>query len=104
MTESLPEEAFSAESASAVGTLHDSAGVLSRRARATLTGTAIDPEAWPTRAFLALASVPGQYRRHRVVNLARLDRLFRSDRRVILVGNHALDIVDPLLLLATVFR
>ena len=76
-----------------------------RRVRAAaVTGATIDPEAWPTRAFLSLADVLGRYHRHRVVNLERLGRLFRSGRRVLLVGNHALDIVDPLLLLATVFR
>ncbi|HZR82347.1 MAG TPA: 1-acyl-sn-glycerol-3-phosphate acyltransferase [Candidatus Binatia bacterium] len=75
-----------------------------RAARRKVSGAAIDPEAWPTRAFLALADVLGRYHRHRVVHLDRLGRLLRSGRRVILVGNHALDIVDPLLLLATVFR
>jgi acyltransferase-like protein len=76
-----------------------------RRGRArAVAGAAIDPEAWPTRAFLSLADALGSYHRHRVVNLERLRRLFRADRRVLLVGNHALDIVDPLLLLATVFR
>src|SRR5262249_15306954 len=64
----------------------------------------IDPEAWPTRAFLVLADVLGRYHRHQVVNLTRLRRLLRSDRPVLLVGNHALDIVDPLLLLATILR
>jgi 1-acyl-sn-glycerol-3-phosphate acyltransferase len=34
----------------------------------------------------------------------RLERLFEARRRVILVGNHALDIVDPLLLPATVYE
>src|SRR6185369_10081441 len=65
-------------------------------------GAAIDRDAWITRAFLRLADVLGRYHRHRVVNLERLRRLFHSGRRVLLVGNHALDIVDPLLLLATV--
>jgi hypothetical protein len=74
-----------------------------RRAR-TVAGAAIDAEAWPTRAFISLADALARYHRHRVVNLERLRRLFRSGRRVLLVGNHALDIVDPLLLLATVFR
>jgi hypothetical protein len=67
-----------------------------------VTGAVIDRDAWPTRAFAALADVLGRYHRHRVVNLGRLRRLFRSGRRVLLVGNHALDIVDPLLLLATI--
>src|SRR5262245_32094050 len=79
----------------------------SRRRRARtgrLSGAPIDPEAWPTRAFLFLADVLGRYHRHQVVNLQRLRRLLRSDHPVLLVGNHALDIVDPLLLLATIFR
>jgi 1-acyl-sn-glycerol-3-phosphate acyltransferase len=54
--------------------------------------------------FFGLADVLGRYHRHQVINLDRLRRLLRSDRRVVLVGNHALDIVDPLLLLATIFR
>jgi hypothetical protein len=69
----------------------------------TVAGAAIDRDAWPARAFLAFADVLRRYHRHRVVNLARLERLFRAGRRVLLVGNHALDIVDPLLLLATIF-
>jgi len=67
-------------------------------------GIAIDRQAWATRAFLALADGLAAYHRHRVVHLERLANLFAADRRVVLVGNHALDIVDPLLLLATVFR
>jgi hypothetical protein len=69
-----------------------------------VSGAPIDLEAWPTRAFLLLADVLGRYYRHQIVHLERLDRLFRADRRVLLVGNHALDLVDPLLLLATIFR
>jgi hypothetical protein len=69
-----------------------------------VSGAPIDLEAWPTRVFLALADVLGRYHRHQVVNLERLRRLLRSDRPVLLVGNHALDIVDPLLLLATILR
>src|SRR5262249_38228028 len=75
-----------------------------RRRPKTVTGAAIDRDAWPTRAFLGAADMLARYHRHQVVHLARLRRLFRSGRRVLLVGNHALDIVDPLLLLATVFR
>jgi 1-acyl-sn-glycerol-3-phosphate acyltransferase len=67
-------------------------------------GVPIDPLGWPTRPFLAFASWLARYHRHRVVHLERLSRLFAEGRRVLLVGNHALDIVDPLLLLATVYR
>jgi len=69
-----------------------------------VSGAPIDLEAWPTRAFLGLAEVLGRYHRHQVVHLERLRRLLRSDRPVLLVENHALDIVDPLLLLATILR
>jgi hypothetical protein len=83
----------------------EAAPAIRQRARAgTVSGAPIDLEAWPTRAFLTLADVLGRYHRHRVVHLERLRRLLRSDRPVLLVGNHALDIVDPLLLLATILR
>jgi 1-acyl-sn-glycerol-3-phosphate acyltransferase len=76
-----------------------------RKARTgTVSGAPVDLDAWPARAFLLVADALGRYHRHRVVNLQRLRQLFRADRRVILVGNHALDIVDPLLLLATILR
>jgi len=67
-------------------------------------GIEIERDAWATRAFLGLADGLARYHRHRVAHLERLSRVFDADRRVVLVGNHALDIVDPLLLLATVFR
>ena len=67
-------------------------------------GLAIDPRDLPTRAFLALASLLARYHRHRVYHLGRLTRLIAAGRRVILVGNHALDIVDPLLFIARLYR
>src|SRR5215468_10043106 len=83
----------------------ETAPAFRRRARAgRVSGAHIDLEAWPTRLFFGLADALGRYHRHQVVNLGRLRRLLRSDRPVLLVGNHALDIVDPLLLLATIFR
>jgi len=106
MIETVREEALAAD-AVRVDQAGWAAGAMpgTRPPRATaVTGAGIDPDAWPTRAFLSLADALGQYHRHRVVNLERLRRLFSSGRRVLLVGNHALDIVDPLLLLATVFR
>jgi hypothetical protein len=106
MHDVAPEEPVADESARAAGAAHASANARPRprASRARVSGVAIDPQAWPTRAFLAFADGLGRYHRHRVVHLERLGRLFRSGRRVVLVGNHALDIVDPLLLLATVFR
>ena len=82
----------------------DAAPTRPRARRSAVTGAAIDGDAWLTRAFVGLADVLGTYHRHRVVNLGRLRRLLSSGRRVLLVGNHVLDIVDPLLLLATVFK
>src|SRR5262249_30541522 len=106
MSDSAPEEMLAGAAAKVSRAAHLSATVPapSRPIRHAVTGAAIDPEAWSTRTFLAVATVLGRYHRHRVVHLERLRRLFRSGRRIILVGNHALDIVDPLLLLATVFR
>jgi len=83
----------------------ETAPAFRRRARAgRVSGAPIGLEAWPARAFLGLADVLSRYHRHQVLNLERLRRLLRCDHAVLLVGNHALDIVDPLLLLATIFR
>ena len=82
---------------------HAPLGVRRLRGVAPL-GVRIDPLGWPTRPFLTFASLLSRYHRHRVAHLERLARLFAEGRRVLLVGNHALDIVDPLLLLATVYR
>ena len=49
------------------------------------------------RSFLAYAHMLARYHRHRVLHLERLGALLRRGRRVVLVGNHALDILDPLL-------
>ena len=102
MTESAREETLAA-GAAAVPLAGTVPARQSRRA-AAVAGAAIDPDAWPTRAFLGAADMLGRYHRHQVVHLERLRRLLRSGHRVLLVGNHALDIVDPLLFLATVFR
>lgn len=64
----------------------------------------VDPGDRVLRGGLALAGVLGRYHRHQVLHLERLERLFEQGRRVVLVGNHALDPVDPTLLLATVYR
>lgn len=69
-----------------------------------IEGIEIERDAWATRAFLAFAGGLARYHRHRVLHLGRLARAFDAGRRVVLIGNHALDIVDPLLLLAAVYR
>src|SRR5205814_8457879 len=67
-----------------------------------LPGAAVDRHDWVTRSFLTFAGFRARYHRHRVLYMNRLGALLHRGRRVILIGNHALDIVDPLLLLAAV--
>jgi len=95
-------EVFDAMPADHAARLTDAAPTWRPARGPAVRGAAIDRDAWLTRAFIGLADVLGRYHRHQVVNLGRLRRLFSSGRRVLVVGNHALDIVDPLLLLATV--
>jgi hypothetical protein len=52
------------------------------------------------RVFLAYARMLARYHRHRVRHLDRLGALLRKGRRVVLVGNHVLDVLDPLLFTA----
>lgn len=52
------------------------------------------------RLFLGYARVLARYHRHRVLHLERIGTLLRKGRRVVLVGNHALDVLDPLLFTA----
>ena len=56
------------------------------------------------RLFLGYAGMLARYHRHRVLHLERLGSLLRKDRRVILVGNHVLDVLDPLLFTATLIE
>jgi 1-acyl-sn-glycerol-3-phosphate acyltransferase len=63
----------------------------------------VDAGDWLLRGGLSLAGALGRYHRHRVLHLERLERLFENGRRVILIGNHSLDVVDPTLLLAEVY-
>ena len=67
-------------------------------------GISVDAGHLAFRSFFGAANALRRYHRHRVVHLERLSQLFDRGRRVILVGNHALDIVDPLLLLANVYK
>jgi len=66
-------------------------------------GAPVDANDWATRAFVGAAGWLARYHRHRVLHLERLGALFDAGRRVVVVGNHALDIVDPLLFCAEVY-
>ena len=52
------------------------------------------------RLFLGYARALARYQRHRVLHLQRLGSLLAQGRRVVLVGNHVLDVLDPLLFTA----
>jgi 1-acyl-sn-glycerol-3-phosphate acyltransferase len=65
-----------------------------------MLGMRLDREDWFARALLTAARALAVYHRHRVVHLERVGRLLREGRRVVLVGNHALSVIDPLLLAA----
>jgi hypothetical protein len=56
------------------------------------------------RLFLAYAHLLARYHNHNVLHLERLGSLLRKGRRVVLVGNHALDVLDPLLFTAAVIE
>jgi Acyltransferase len=63
-------------------------------------GIQLNPNDAPVRVLLAYAHLLARYHRHRVLHLERLEPLLRQGRRVILVGNHVLDVLDPLLFTA----
>jgi 1-acyl-sn-glycerol-3-phosphate acyltransferase len=74
------------------------------RTRPRLPGVELARDEWPTRGLLGLARTLAAYHRHQVLDLDRLLRVLRARRRVVLVGNHALDVVDPLLFVAAVLE
>jgi hypothetical protein len=86
------ERPESAASQAAGGSLHK------------LPGVEVDPGDLTARAIIAIAAVLARYHRHRILHLERLLNLLQARRRVVLVGNHALDVVDPLLFVATLLE
>lgn len=64
------------------------------------TGIPIARDDWLAQPFLAYARLFARYHRHEVVHLERIGALLRAGRRVVLVGNHVLDVLDPLLFTA----
>lgn len=68
--------------------------------RGTESAVPLDRDDPVVRLFLAYTRVLARYHRHRVLHLERLGSLLRKGRRVVLVGNHALDVLDPLLFTA----
>lgn len=56
------------------------------------------------RSFLAYARLLAGYHQYRVLHLERLGTLLRQGRRVVIVSNHAMDVIDPLLFTMTVIN
>jgi 1-acyl-sn-glycerol-3-phosphate acyltransferase len=72
--------------------------------RPLVPGVPVDPGQLVPRLLLGSATLLARYHQHRVHHLDRLGRLIRAGRRVVLVGNHVLDVVDPLLFVAEIVR
>lgn len=78
-------------------------GTASRRPTGPyVSGVPVDPRALVPRLMLGYAALLARWHRHRVRHMEHLDDLIRRGRRVVLVGNHVLDLVDPLLFVAEI--
>jgi hypothetical protein len=60
-------------------------------------GVPLNLQEWAAQPLVWYARLLARYHRHRVLHLERLGRLMAAGRRVVLVGNHARDITDPML-------
>jgi hypothetical protein len=56
------------------------------------------------RPFLAYANALRTYHSHQVLHLERLQSLIDRRRRIVLVGNHVLDMLDPLMLVSVLLE
>jgi len=72
--------------------------------RKKVPGIKLDPDDWMVRPFLKFAGAMRSYHDHEVLHLERLRKLIRERRRVVLVGNHALDMLDPLLFVSVLLE
>jgi len=93
-----------AEARSASGVAEDSRLPAGTEAPGELRGIGADPEDWATRSFVAAARALRRYHRHEVIGLERIERLVEERRRVVIVGNHALEVVSALMFCATLFE
>jgi 1-acyl-sn-glycerol-3-phosphate acyltransferase len=67
-------------------------------------GVPLDRDDPMTRGMFAIGRLLARYHRHSVVHLDRLGKLLEQRRRVILVGNHVLDVVDPFLFVQAIYE
>jgi 1-acyl-sn-glycerol-3-phosphate acyltransferase len=80
---------------------HEPAGP---EAQGELRGIGADPDDLLTRAFVGAARLLTRYHRHSIVGLEVIERLIEERRRVVIVGNHALEIVGALMFCAALFE
>jgi 1-acyl-sn-glycerol-3-phosphate acyltransferase len=64
----------------------------------------VDPRQWTNQIMRRVGDGLRMYHRHRVRGMEHLAAALESGRPVILVGNHCLDIADPLMLTVAVYR
>ncbi len=64
----------------------------------------VDPRTVTNRLMLAAGDTLRRYHRHQVRGIEHLASALRTGRPVILIGNHCLDIVDPLMLTVALYR
>jgi 1-acyl-sn-glycerol-3-phosphate acyltransferase len=64
----------------------------------------VDPRRWTNQVMLRVGDGLRAYHRHRVRGTEHLVAALATGRPVILVGNHCLDIADPLMLTVAVYR
>ncbi len=67
-----------------------------------ITGVPVDPRAPVPFLLLGYSRLLARYHQHRVRHMDRLGTLLQRGRRVVLVGNHVLDVTDALLFTAAV--
>ena len=64
----------------------------------------LDPSGWAARPFLAYAGMLARYHRHRVLHIERIGTMLENGKRIVLVGNHVLDVTDALLFTAALLE
>lgn len=64
----------------------------------------VRPNDWANLAMQGIGDVLRRYHRHSVDGLGHLTDAFATGRPVVLVGNHCMDLVDPLMLTVAIYR
>ena len=68
------------------------------------TLSSVSPDHWANLLMQGAGTALRRYHRHRVAGLSHLTDALALGRPVVLVGNHCLDLVDPLMLTVAVYR